>query len=449
MLVSGVAGLAVGRFLAGHSPRTLMAVASAAGAALVFAWSQVDGTVAFYAIWIGIGLVMAAVLYEPAFTVLAKQFPVADERRRAMTAMTLVAALASFIFLPLAQALIDAYCWRDALMRSPQSSPSSACRFMPWCCEPPRQYCLRTRRRLSVPSAAQVAAVHTVLAADRRLRARVVHDVRDGGARRRLPAQPGHFCPRSWPSPSGWSASHRSPVGCSPPLGERLPRPVATASVFALMSLRRRRRRLSPQHGSHRGRSCSARHGQRHVDPRSRHRDRRPVRRARLWHDRRGRGITHHRRASTCTAVVGALYAAAFGYVALLWTLAVLALAAAALAWNGDRAATAGDSGAVAALDRDALEHVRHRLARVDRCLERVEDVLPADQHHRVDAVREQRRDRGATSRSPSFSSRWISTRCARARAAAQAAQRRGDVLRAPDEDLGELLRLRLGASTP
>ena len=33
-----------------------------------------------------------------------------------MTAMTLVAALASFIFLPLAQALIDAHGWRDALL---------------------------------------------------------------------------------------------------------------------------------------------------------------------------------------------------------------------------------------------------------------------------------------------------------------------------------------------
>ena len=59
---------------------------------------------------------MAAVLYEPAFTVVAKQFPTPAERRRAMTAMTLVAALASFIFLPLSQALIDAYGWRDALL---------------------------------------------------------------------------------------------------------------------------------------------------------------------------------------------------------------------------------------------------------------------------------------------------------------------------------------------
>jgi predicted MFS family arabinose efflux permease len=59
---------------------------------------------------------MAAVLYEPAFTVLAKWFPEAWERRRAMTALTLVAALASFIFLPLSQGLIDAHGWRHALV---------------------------------------------------------------------------------------------------------------------------------------------------------------------------------------------------------------------------------------------------------------------------------------------------------------------------------------------
>lgn len=116
LAVSAVAGIAVGRFLDRHSPRLLMTVGSVAGAALVGAWSQVDGLVAFYAVWVGIGLVMAAVLYEPAFTVLAKHFAVAAERRRAMTAMTLVAALASFIFLPLSQVLIDAHGWRDALL---------------------------------------------------------------------------------------------------------------------------------------------------------------------------------------------------------------------------------------------------------------------------------------------------------------------------------------------
>src|SRR5829696_6289684 len=45
-------------------------------------------------------------------------------------------------------------------------------------------------------------------------------------------------------------------------------------------------------------------------------------------------------------------------------------------------------------LDDDALEDVGHVLGGVDRLLEAFEDVLPADYHHRIDAVVEQRRDR-------------------------------------------------------
>jgi MFS family permease len=116
VLVSGFAGIAVGRWLDRRSPRALMTGASIAGVALVVAWSQVDGLLALYVIWVAIGLVMAAVLYEPAFVVVAKWFPERAERRRAMTAMTLVAALASFIFLPTSQALIEAYGWRQALL---------------------------------------------------------------------------------------------------------------------------------------------------------------------------------------------------------------------------------------------------------------------------------------------------------------------------------------------
>src|SRR4051794_21724077 len=42
-------------------------------------------------------------------------------------------------------------------------------------------------------------------------------------------------------------------------------------------------------------------------------------------------------------------------------------------------------------LDDDALEDVRRVLGGVDRGLEALEDVLPADDDHRVDAVVEQR----------------------------------------------------------
>ncbi|HYH90064.1 MAG TPA: MFS transporter [Solirubrobacteraceae bacterium] len=116
LLISGVAGIGVGRYLDDRSPRGLMTAGSIAGVLLVLAWSRVESLAAFYALWSAIGLVMAVALYEPAFTVIAKWFPVAEQRRRALTALTLVAALASFIFLPLSQALIDAHGWRDALV---------------------------------------------------------------------------------------------------------------------------------------------------------------------------------------------------------------------------------------------------------------------------------------------------------------------------------------------
>jgi predicted MFS family arabinose efflux permease len=116
LALSAPTGIAVGRHLDRHSPRALMTAGSVAAVVLVVAWSQVSHLVAFYVLWAGMGLVMAAVLYEPAFTVVAKHFTVAAERRRAMTAMTLVAALASFIFLPLSQALIETHGWRDALL---------------------------------------------------------------------------------------------------------------------------------------------------------------------------------------------------------------------------------------------------------------------------------------------------------------------------------------------
>ena len=116
LLASGLTGIAVGRHLDRHRPRALMTGGSIAAVALVLAWSQVDGLAAFYVLWIALGAVMATVLYEVAFTVLAKAFHEPAERRRAMTAMTLVGALASFIFIPLAQWLIDALGWRDALI---------------------------------------------------------------------------------------------------------------------------------------------------------------------------------------------------------------------------------------------------------------------------------------------------------------------------------------------
>jgi len=339
MLVSGAAGIAVGRYLDRHSPRALMAFGSAAGAALVVGWSQVDGLAVFYAIWIAIGLVMAAVLYEPAFTVLAKQFPAADERRRAMTAMTLVAALASFIFMPLSQALIDAYGWRDALVA------------------------------LALILAAITVPLHALVLrpAPRAAHRRVAGHARSATAQEALRSAPfwllsGAFVLASLSSfamvvhaiafllerghSPAFAAFAVGLIGISQipgrllyaPLAARLPRPVATAGVFVLIGLGVAV--VVSVHGTAAIVAGFVLLGMGNGMA--------TLARATAFADLYGAGaygtIAAVAGAMTTGAraagpVAGAVVAALFGYVALLWALAALALVAAALAWRAEHAA--------------------------------------------------------------------------------------------------------------
>jgi MFS family permease len=114
LATSALAAFPVGRWLDRHSPRPLMTLGSVAGALLVLAWSRVHDLLLFYLVWIGIGLAMACVLYEAAFTVVTKWFHA--RRRKALTAVTLMGGFASFVFSPLSNWLIDAQGWRDALI---------------------------------------------------------------------------------------------------------------------------------------------------------------------------------------------------------------------------------------------------------------------------------------------------------------------------------------------
>lgn len=113
LLLSGLAALPVGRLVDAQGARWLMSLGSLAGAGLIVAWSYVSGVVGLYLVQAGIGLVMACVLYDVAFTVIAKWFR--RHRLRAMLVVTLVAALASTIFVPLASLLVSELGWRPAL----------------------------------------------------------------------------------------------------------------------------------------------------------------------------------------------------------------------------------------------------------------------------------------------------------------------------------------------
>lgn len=113
LLLSGLVALPVGRWVDARGARWLMSCGSALGASFVFAWSYVGNLTELYLVQAGIGLVMAAVLYDVAFTVIAKWFR--RHRMRALLVVTLVAALASTIFVPLATLLVEELGWRAAL----------------------------------------------------------------------------------------------------------------------------------------------------------------------------------------------------------------------------------------------------------------------------------------------------------------------------------------------
>lgn len=112
--VSGVLAPIAGAWLDRHGARALMTIGSLVAMLSVVGWSQARTLPELYAAFIGLGIASAAVLYDAAFAVVNTWFY--RDRNSALLTVTMVAGLASTIFLPTTQALIDAFGWRDALL---------------------------------------------------------------------------------------------------------------------------------------------------------------------------------------------------------------------------------------------------------------------------------------------------------------------------------------------
>ena len=113
-LVAGVAAIPVGRWVDRYGARALMTAGSALAAVILAAWAGVHGLAAYYVLMAGLGVALAAVLYEPAFAVIATWFR--RDRGKALTLLTFMAGFASVIFVPLATYLVGRYGWRTALL---------------------------------------------------------------------------------------------------------------------------------------------------------------------------------------------------------------------------------------------------------------------------------------------------------------------------------------------
>ena len=114
LLVSATFAVPAGRWVDRGGARLMMTLGSCAGTALLVAWARVESLPALYLIWAAVGVTMAAVLYEPAFAVLAKWF--VHDRERGFTILTLAAGLASTIFNPITSVLAGSLGWRHAVV---------------------------------------------------------------------------------------------------------------------------------------------------------------------------------------------------------------------------------------------------------------------------------------------------------------------------------------------
>jgi MFS family permease len=114
LLVSGLLSLPVGAWIDRHGGRAVMTFGSLMGGAMLAAWAYVNDMTSFYLIWIGLGVALAMTLYEAAFAVVMANFSASF--RKAITTITLAGGLASTVFIPLSQWLVEHIDWRTALL---------------------------------------------------------------------------------------------------------------------------------------------------------------------------------------------------------------------------------------------------------------------------------------------------------------------------------------------
>ena len=113
LLAEGAGAWLVGRWIDRGHERTVMALGSLWVGAGLLAHSFISTLWGFYAVWVWLGLGLAATLYTPAFAVVTRRFP--QDFRRAIITLTFLGGLASTVFIPLSSWWIELWGWRPAM----------------------------------------------------------------------------------------------------------------------------------------------------------------------------------------------------------------------------------------------------------------------------------------------------------------------------------------------
>src|SRR5436190_861479 len=111
-IVSALVGIPVGRLLDRVGPRPVMTAGSVLAVPALALIASAHTVPRFFAGWLLAGIAMSGVLYAPAFAALTRWW--GPRRVTALTAVTLVAGLASTVFAPLTAWLSAQLGWRGA-----------------------------------------------------------------------------------------------------------------------------------------------------------------------------------------------------------------------------------------------------------------------------------------------------------------------------------------------
>ena len=109
LLVAGLVAPYVGRSIDRFGGHVVMAIGSLIGALGLFLIVHAAQPVAYYAVWMVLGVAMAANLYDPAFATLGRIF--GFSARRPITALTLAGGFASTVSWPVTHFLIESVGW--------------------------------------------------------------------------------------------------------------------------------------------------------------------------------------------------------------------------------------------------------------------------------------------------------------------------------------------------
>ena len=114
LVVSALLGIPAGRWLDRAGPRPVMTLGSVLAVPAVAGIATASTLPRFFAAWVLAGVAMAGTLYPPAFAALTRWW--GPRRITALTAVTLLAGLASTIFAPLTATLLGHLQWRHSYL---------------------------------------------------------------------------------------------------------------------------------------------------------------------------------------------------------------------------------------------------------------------------------------------------------------------------------------------